>query len=262
MPSNIIIDKLAYSSALRNRSPFLKSALAVVTLLLCVAARSFAVSGIVLLSMAALTVGYSRTSLPRYLKFMTAPFAFLLLGTVAIAVSFSDHPLDLWSIRLGSHYLAVSWESLLYAIRLIAVSLASVSCLYFLALTTPMLDLLTVLARLHCPWLMIELMMLIYRYIFVLLDMASAILTAQHCRLGNRNLKTSVSSMGQMLSVLLMRAMARSSQLFDAMESRCYDGKIRVLIHTSKARLSEKIAVTLFLAVIAVIAFLCKQKGW
>lgn len=262
MPSKIIIDKLAYSSALRNRSPFLKSALAVGTLLLCVAARSFAVSGIVLLSMASLTVGYSRTSLPRYLKFMTAPFAFLLLGTVAIAVNFTNHPLDLWSVSLGSHYLAVSKESLLYAIRLIAVSLASVSCLYFLALTTPMMDLLTVLAHMRCPWLIIELMMLIYRYIFVLLDMASAILTAQNCRLGNRDLKTSINSMGQMLSVLLVRAMTRSSQLFDAMESRCYDGKIRVLIYASKARLSEKLAVTLFLILMAVIAAVCKEKGW
>lgn len=262
MPSNIIIDKLAYSSALRNRSPFLKSAFAVGALLLCVAARSFVISGILLLCMSALTVGYSKTSLPRYLKFMTAPFAFLLLGTVAIAVSFSDHPLDLWSVSLGSHYLTVSRESLLYAIRLIVVSLASVSCLYFLALTTPMLDILTVLARIHCPWLIIELMMLIYRYIFVLLDMASSILTAQSCRLGNRDLKTAINSMGQMLSVLLVRAMTRSGQLFDAMESRCYDGKIRVLSDTSKAFLWEKLAVILFLVFLAAVSILCKQKGW
>lgn len=257
----MIIDKLAYSSQLRYKSPFLKSAFAVGTLLICVAARSFVVSGIVLILMGCLTVFYSRTSLSHYIKLMTAPFAFLALGTIAIAVNYTSAPMDLISIPVGSHYLAVSVTSLTYAIRLIVVSIASISCLYFLTLTTPLLDLLAVLRRMHCPWIIIELMMLIYRYIFVLLDMALAITTAQNCRLGNRDAKTAIQAMGLMLSVLLVRALNKSSLLFDAMESRCYDGEIRVLNESNRSSIKEKTGVILFLVALLVVSVVCKSNG-
>ena len=53
--------------------------------------------------------------------------------------------------------------------------------------------------------------------------------TAQKARLGNRNFRTSFSSFGALLSVLFIRAIQKSGRLYDAMESRCYDGTIRVL---------------------------------
>ena len=116
-----------------------------------------------------------------------------------------------------------------------AVAFSSVACLYFLILTTPVTDLLAVLRRLHCPWLLLELMLLIYRAIFVLLDIAGAIQTAQNCRLGNRSFSSKLRCMGQMLSVLLVRSLKKSSLLYDAMESRLYDGRIRVLEETAPA---------------------------
>lgn len=257
----MIIDKLAYSSELRYKSPFLKSAFAVGTLLICVAARSFVVSTIVLFMMGCLTVFYSRTSLFHYIKLMMAPFTFLALGTVAIAVNFTQAPMDLCSIPIGAHYLAVSYTSLYYAIRLIVVSLASISCLYFLTLTTPVLDLLAVLRRLHCPWIIIELMMLIYRYIFVLLDMAISITNAQNCRLGNRDAKTAIQGMGLMLSVLLIRALNKSTLLFEAMESRCYDGEVRVLDESKPSSRKEKLAVGTILTVLLTVSIVCKWNG-
>lgn len=257
----MIIDKLAYSSDLRYKSPFLKATLAVGALLICVGARSFVVSFITLFIMGCLTVFYSRTSFSHYCKLMAAPLMFLFLGTIAIAVNYTTEPMDLISLPVGAHYFAVSWASMMYAIRLIAVSLASVSCLYFLTLTTPMLDLLAVLRRFHCPWIIIELMMLIYRYIFVLLDMATGIMTAQNCRLGNRDARTAINGMGQMLSVLLARALNKSSLLFDAMESRCYDGEIRVLDESILANTKEKIAVGAFLGALFTVAAICKWNG-
>ena len=78
-------------------------------------------------------------------------------------------------------------------------------------------------------------MLLIYRAIFVLLDIAGAIQTAQNCRLGNRSFSSKLRCMGQMLSVLLVRSLKKSSLLYDAMESRLYDGRIRVLEETAPA---------------------------
>ncbi|WP_227017463.1 cobalt ECF transporter T component CbiQ [Sinanaerobacter chloroacetimidivorans] len=256
-----MIDKLAYSSRLRDKSPALKASLAVGTLLICVGARSFMVSLITIIVMGGLTVLSSRISLLKYLKLMSIPFGFMVLSTIAIVINLSDKPMDLLSVPVGSGYLAISYHSLTEGILLVMVALASVSCLYFLTLSTAMLDILEVLRRLHCPILMVELMMLIYRYIFVILDMASAITTSQHCRLGNKDFMTELRSMGQMLAVLLVRSLKRSSQLFDAMESRCYDGEIRVLRESYTAEKRELIGTAGFLAAMLAIAILCRLKG-
>ena len=134
------------------------------------------------------------------------------------------------------------------------VAFSSISCLYFLILTTPITDLLTVLRKLHCPWLLLELMLLIYRAIFILLDLADAIQISQNCRLGNHSFRSKLSGMGQMLSVLLVRSLKKSSFLYDAMESRLYDGEIRVLEEHHPAKKQEWIFCFIWLIVCTVLS--------
>jgi cobalt/nickel transport system permease protein len=250
----IIIDKLAYSSKLRYKNPAVKAAFAVGSLLICVGARSFVISLIIVTVMAGLTVLFNKISIPRYIRLMGIPFGFMVLSTIAIVINITDKPMDLASFPIGSKYLAVSWHSLTEGARLVAVALASVSCLYFLTLSTAMLDILAVLRKLHCPKIMIELMMLIYRYIFVILDMASAITTSQNCRLGNKDFMTELKSVGQMLAVLLIRSLRKSSLLFESMESRCYDGEIKVLNEYFPAEARDIAGVACFLLSMLVIA--------
>ncbi|MDD3169937.1 MAG: cobalt ECF transporter T component CbiQ [Eubacteriales bacterium] len=250
----IIIDKLAYSSRLRYKNPTLKAIFAVGTLLICVGARSSIVSVVTLAAMAGLTVLSSKISILRYLRLMLIPLGFMVLGTIAIVVNVAEAPMDLLSVPMGGKYLAVSHTSLNEGMRLVAVALASVSCLYFLTLTTSMLDILSVLQKLRCPKIMIELMMLIYRYIFVILDMANAITISQNCRLGNQDFMTELRSAGQMLAVLLVRSMKKSSALFDSMESRCYDGEIKVLNESYPVEIRDTIGVASFLLMMLAIA--------
>ena len=233
----IAIDKLCYSSRLRKKNAEVKFAYAIVTLTICVVSRSWEAAIVTLLASAWLTVCKGGVRPRRYLHFMELPLIFLLLSTLAIVFHLSREPMDLFALRLGSRYLTGSREGLMYAVRLILTAMASVSCLYFLSMTTPMPDILNVLHRLHCPALLGELMLLIYRYIFVLLDTATNIRISQQCRLGNKDYKTAVKSFGALGSVLMLRAISRSKALYDAMEARCYDGRIRVL---SETRAPEK----------------------
>lgn len=257
----MMIDKLAYSSPWRYKSAYLKSGFAVGSLLICVAVRSFVISCIILIIMGCLTVKYSSASFSRYVKMMMWPFTFLVLGTIAILVDLSAEPVGIINLAVGSKYIVITGYSLIYSMRLILVSLASVSCLYFLVLTTPVLDLISMLKKIHCPWLIIELMLLIYRFIFVLLDLALAITNAQNCRLGNRDMKTAIKSMGSMLAVLLVHALRKSSVLYDAMEARCYDGRIRVLSESVPAQPKERVIVLAYLAALATLAVFCHING-
>ncbi|MDC7287019.1 cobalt ECF transporter T component CbiQ [Blautia schinkii] len=225
----ITIDKLCYQSKLRYVNAGEKSAFAMLTLIACVGSRSIAVAAIVLAVTGILTVYKGGIPLFRYLHFLKVPLAFLILSTVAIVFNLSHTPGDLFSIPLGSWYLSVSLTDFRYALQLIATAMAAVSCLYFLSFSTPMPDILEVLRRIRCPRLMIELMLLIYRFIFVLMEISSAISISQKSRLGNVNFRTSLKSFGALSSALFIRAIKKSNALYDAMESRCYNGTIHVL---------------------------------
>jgi cobalt/nickel transport system permease protein len=242
----IVIDKLCYYSKLRYVNASEKFIYAIVTLLFCVISRSIAVALLVLLANGILTVKKGGIPLSRYRKLLMIPLAFLFLSTLAIIVNFSKVPLDAFAIPIGSYYITGSWDSLAFAVQLILTALASVSCLYFLSLNTPMTDILLVLRKLRCPELIIELMMLIYRFIFVLMEISSAISTSQDSRLGNKDYKTSLKSFGSLASVLLIRAMKKSNALYDAMESRCYSGTIRVLDENYPPKGKEILSIVIF----------------
>ena len=173
----ITIDKLCYHSKLRYENAGEKFAFAVITLCICVMSRSIAVACIVLAVTGILAVWKGGIPVSRYLRFLTVPLAFLFLSTVAIMFNIKKAPLDLFAIPVGNWYVTASTDSFFYALQLILTALGAVSCLYFLSFTTPMPDILEVLRKLHCPGLLIELMLLIYRFIFILLDTASAIST-------------------------------------------------------------------------------------
>ena len=225
----ITIDQLSYQSRLRFTNTKEKAVLAMFTLIFCVINRSIVFSCFVLLVMGILTVKKGGVPFPGYLHFIKLPFIFLILSTVAIVINLKPVPLDLFAIPLGNSYLTGSREALFYALQLILTALASVSCLYFLSMTTPVPDLLNLLYDLHCPRLLVELMLLIYRFIFVLLKTADSISLAQKSRLGNKDYRTSLKSFASLGSSLMVRAVKRSNALYSSMEARCYDGKINLL---------------------------------
>ncbi|MSS62499.1 cobalt ECF transporter T component CbiQ [Velocimicrobium porci] len=228
----ILIDKLCYTSKLRYTNPMIKFLFAIITLILCVAVRSSVIACIVLITTAFLTIQKGGISPSHYIHFMKLPLIFLVLSTIAIVFNISPTPFSAFAIPFFHQYITLSRASLLSAVQLILTALASVSCLYFLSLSTPITDILYVLQRLHCPELLIELMLLIYRFIFVLLEISNSLYISQQSRLGNVDFKTSCKSAGALMSTLLVRAFKKSSFLYDAMESRCYDGTIHVLQET------------------------------
>lgn len=242
----MLIDQFSYRSKLRKVNVMEKLFFSMTTLLLCILNRSFVSAILVLLCNGWLTVKKSGTPLRQYVRLLKMPAAFLFLSTLAVLINISKIPLDAYALPIGSYYITGSTESLVFGLRLILSALAAVSCLYFLSLSTPAADLIGVLQKMRCPSLFIELFLLIYRFIFVLLSEASAIRISQEARLSNRNLKTAVHSFGGMASSLFIRAMKRSRRLYDAMESRCYDGTIRVLSEEYPPRKQEIVYIILF----------------
>lgn len=246
----IVIDKLCYQSKLRYVNASEKFVYAVLTLALCVISRSGLTAAVVFFVNVWLTVAKGGIPFARYLKLLLIPAAFLLVSTIALVVNLSRTPLDAFAFPLGEWYLTGSVSSVLEGLRLCGKAFAAVTCLYFLSLTTVMTDILGVLKKLRIPGLVIELMMLIYRFIFLLMETASAITTSQNSRLGNRDYRTKLRSFGGMGSALLVRSLKRSGVLYDAMEARCYDGELKVLSEERPAEKKEILCIAGYEAVL------------
>lgn len=240
------IDQLCYSSKLRRVNAAEKSAFAVLTLLLCVASQSIVIALIVLAVNSICTVTIGKTPSEYYIKLMLIPVTFLIMSTLAIIINISPHAFDAYAIGVGGYYITASKASLLFAVQLILTALAAVSSLYFLALSTPVTDIAAVLEKLRCPAIVVELMMLTYRFIFILLSVASAILVSQRSRLGYKDYPTSVRSFASLGAMLLIRAIKRANGVFSAMESRGYNGRICVLKEEYPARKKEILLILLF----------------
>ena len=249
----LLTDKLSYRSKLRYVNASEKLLYAAATLAFCVLSRSMKMAVLVFAVNAAITVGKGGISLSRYVKLLLIPAAFLVMGTAAIVVNLSRVPLDAFAFQAGQWYITGSRAGIGQAAEICMTAMAAVSCLYFLALSTVMTDILGALRKLKVPALMIELMLLVYRFIFVLSETASAIRVSQNSRLGNRNLRTGIRSFGAMGSALFVLALKRSNALYDAMESRCYDGTVRVLSKEHPAKTGEIALIVLYEALLAAI---------
>ena len=226
----ISIDKYAYQSKLRHIDPIQKVLFALLTLSVCVWANNELISVGVVLIMGCITAFAGGTPLRIFIRLLMVPVWFLLIGAITIAVGFSAEKEAFFAaIPIAGAWIGFSRTGLEEALRLFLKALGAVSCLYFLSLSTPMVAFLAALRRLRVPGLLVELMGLVYRFIFVLLDTANTIHTAQSCRLGYSEISGAYRSLGMMASAVFIRSYKRSEELYTALESRGYEGELNVL---------------------------------
>lgn len=226
----ISIDKLAYISELQKVNPMEKFIFAMVTMIMCISLNNLTDSIIILLLMAFITIYKGKLPLKNYIELMSLPLVFLIMGLITIAINVvgSNEGL-IFSFSIFNVKLGCTYDSIFTATKLFFKSLASVSCLYFLTLTTPIFEVLSVLRKLKVPKLFVELMGLIYRFIFVLLDTVNMIYISQNSRLGYSTFKLGFNSLGELITSLFLSSYKRSQDIYTAMESRCYDGEINLL---------------------------------
>lgn len=207
-----------------------KFVFSITTMVICLFANSIILSSMILILLSGLTIIKGGLPLSFYIKLMLIPFSFLIMGTLTIAIIFIK-PTDtaFFHFHLGNILLGITPNSFLLAFKVFMKALGAVSCLYFLSLTTPMVDLISVLRKLKVPSLFIELMGLIYRFIFLLLETANQMFVAQSSRLGYATLKNGYRSLGQLVSTLFVYSYKRSNNLYTALEARCYNGELKVL---------------------------------
>lgn len=104
--------------------------------------------------------------------------------------------------------------------------IGSLSVVLFLSFVTPAYKIFTSLLWFKVPRLWVEVSMMMYRFIFSLLEHTGDVISAQRTRLGYIDMRRSVSSMGTLTGALMLRAIEQAENTSQAMKLRCYTGQM------------------------------------
>lgn len=223
-------DQYTYCNRLAKTHPGEKILLAGGILLILLAADNVTVSIVAGILMSCITVWGAGIPVRAYAKTLIIPLIFILIGGGTVMVSTGPTSREfLVSFPFGGQFWGISSQGWGYGSNLILKSLASVSSLYFVVFTTSMIDTIAFLQKMRVPGVLLEIMSLTYRFIFIFIDTAYAIIIAQASRLGYLNMKKSLVSLSMMFSSLMVKTLMKSKELHVSLASRGYQGDLKVL---------------------------------
>lgn len=214
-----LIDSSQQHSALTALDGRIKVILLAGALTVNLAAASWRVScGLVLLAWLLTLVAGVRQK--QFWRRLAIP---LLLASVAFIT-------QLFWIKSGDQLafsgLAIHSDALWSGFTLASRILGGMATLLCFALTTPLPELMRAARSFRCPPLLVELTLIMYRYIFLLLEEGGRIRTAQRARAGYRTFRSAMRASSMLGGMLLLRTCDRAERSFEAMRCRGYRGAL------------------------------------
>ncbi len=214
----MLIETASYANRWRRVSPGAKAGFAMAGLLAAFLADSAQAALLLALLFALLTCLGARVPVWLWLRVAVLPLGFLALGGLTLAFSWAPDSGWHWAPDAGGRIPG-----------LLGRSLASLSVLLFLVLSTPLPDLLGLLRRLRCPEVLLDLMVVAYRMLSVLGAVGRDMRRSQEARLGYASPRRSLRSLGLLLANLVLEVWFRARGLQLAAAARNGEGGLRFL---------------------------------
>ncbi|NJM69171.1 MAG: cobalt ECF transporter T component CbiQ [Scytonema sp. RU_4_4] len=263
----IQIDTLAYTNRLRWLPPEQKLLFATAVLLITAFAHPF-VQVLIAVWISVWTVLYAGISAKTYMKLIYMATLFWLTSLPALVINGVDlsqmHlvPKDsIIGLNFGVYYVYISHSGIEQGLTILTRAIASLSCLYFIMLTIPFSELLQILRRIGVPVLLTELLLLMYRFIFVLLNTTAELWTAQQSRGGYRTFTTGMKSLALLIGQLLKRTIENYRQVSLSLAARGFNGELRVW-HPHRYHPSKRYAIEAIVGCVVLIGLeFCQHAG-
>jgi len=128
-------------------------------------------------------------------------------------------PVSSWELTV---YSGGVWRGLELAARIVG----GMAVLLFFSLSTPLPELMRAARFFRCPPVLVELALIMYRYIFLLLEEGGRIRNAEKSRLGFVDFRSGLRSAGILGGMLVLRTYDRAERSFAAMRCRGYRGAL------------------------------------
>lgn len=219
----MLIEQSAYTNRWRRVSPTAKGVFSLSGLIAVYAAATPVTACALAALLCTVTVLGARIPPERYLRIAAPALLFLAVSILSLAVSFklgaTTGDVSLQLARSEFHRIA----------QVCGRSLGGLAALLFLALTTPLIDIIHLLRRLKTPEILLDIMILCYRTLFVFSESVHDTITAQSARLGYTTLRLSMRSLGGLVANITIQVWQRSNALHMAAMARNNDGPLRFL---------------------------------
>lgn len=224
----LIIDKYSYTNKLVNTNPMVKLIVVAICLLIAITINNNYVNMGIFLAMSIVTTLLAGIPVKSYIKILTIPLGFLLISSITILISISSEDVYIVSMRVGSKFIGITDESIVQSVNTTIRVFASLSATFFLSLTTSLNNLIIVFNKLKLPKIIIELLVLIYRFIFIFLEEAREIYIAQEIKFGYNGFRNSMRSTSLLIRSLFLRVMLKQRDMVNSLDCKLYDGEFKI----------------------------------
>jgi len=219
------LDHYTMHNALTDTNIYYKSIFAVITLILNLLTQSPIVPFLIFVFCTCIILFKAKISAKFYLTFMAVPAGFAILSVVLLALlGAGDKVIDFGFLGLG-----ISAQGANQGILILFRVLGGVSALAVLILTTPMNRIFTLFHDLHMPQIITDLAILMYRYIFLFLDVTSTMYNSQKTRLGYHSYMSWMNCLASLAGMVFIRTWEQGEVSYNALASRGYNGRLNMV---------------------------------
>lgn len=219
------IGDMAYCSPAYGWPPLGKLALVIALLIASLASSTILVPLLVLGIGLALLVYSTRLRFPRAIALaLLDAIVILLISTVILAFVTQGSGEPLFTLDLGFAQLSLYLEGAELAALVFVRAMAGVVVMLFFATSTPIPHFAQALRSLRVPSYLAELVVLVYRYSFLLLEQLDVMYTAAQCRIGFRGTRNKFRTSGKMAVGLFVRSLDVADRSQNALSCRNFHG--------------------------------------
>jgi len=249
------LEYYAQTNAIRDVNCYVKLLLGMGAILICVVSPAPLAPLFIMATLSAITLLFAKIPVRVYIELLHIPMIFALSSAVVILfLSGGETPILTFTL-LGIPLTATTGSANL-ALLVLLRTFGGMCGLFFISLTTPMVEIFSVMHKLRFPQAFIDLSMLIYHFIFVFIGQAIAIHNAQTIRHGYSTFRRSINSMAMLGGMLFIRAWKEAEDLVIAMDSRCYDGKLEPPGRQEPVKTAAVISVAAYLGLCIAVAII------
>ena len=224
-----LFENIAQTSGLRDVHSAVKLILGLGCILISVSSESFLTPLIIAVSISLITITLGGIHLRLYLRLLCIPLGFAVLSVLVILFVRNSGEIICSCSPFGWLTLTVTTGSVNEGTLILSHIFGGMCSLFFISLSTPATEIFSLAKKCHVPAFFIELAMLIYRFIFIIIEQAEITYHAQIMRLGYMKRKGSVDAFGCMAGALFIHSWESGEKMLAAMDCRCYTGKYALL---------------------------------
>ena len=224
-----IIDKIAYENRLSDVSSTIKFFISILLILVSLFCENVYLNIAIAVSVSIATVFAGGVKIKVYLRLLRIPLYFIVFSLIAIIISAGfEENIFIHSIKVGSVYIGITKVGIAQGKLVFSRAFACLCSIYFFNLSTPFIQIIDLLKKTKIQSDVLEIIILMYRFIFIFIEEFEIIRTSQQLRMGYNGLKNSYRSSGILMKSIYERMMARYEELKIVMDLRLFEDKFHI----------------------------------